>query len=165
MGRPQSATPFVAAEGVVKVYDTGAVPVQALADVDLTAEAGEVVAIMGPSGCGKATLLNCLSGLDTFDEGDVRIEGVSLASVSDRERTAYRGRRMGFVFQFYNLLPVLSAVENVELPLLICPAEALDTSDPSHEEAHHDRDRQPGERTPAHHAPRRRPPAPPCPLR
>jgi putative ABC transport system ATP-binding protein len=79
---------------------------------------------MGPSGCGKTTLLNCLSGLDTFDDGDVRIEGTSLAVLSDRQRTAYRGRRMGFVFQFYNLLPVLSAVENVELPLLVARVAA-----------------------------------------
>jgi putative ABC transport system ATP-binding protein len=77
------------------------------------------VAVMGPSGCGKTTLLNCLSGLDSIDGGDVLIEGVSLAEMSDRDRTSYRARRMGFVFQFYNLLPVLTAVENVELPLLV----------------------------------------------
>ena len=111
--------PIIAASGVEKVYDTGVVQVRALCGVDLTVRAGEVVAIMGPSGCGKTTLLNCLSGLDTFDAGEVRIEGVPLATMSDRERTSYRGRRMGFVFQFYNLLPVLSAVENVELPLLV----------------------------------------------
>jgi putative ABC transport system ATP-binding protein len=78
-----------------------------------------MVAIMGPSGCGKTTLLNCLSGLDAIDEGEVRIEGRPLSGLSDRERTDYRARRMGFVFQFYNLMPVLSAVENVELPLLV----------------------------------------------
>jgi putative ABC transport system ATP-binding protein len=78
-----------------------------------------MVAIMGPSGSGKTTLLNCLSGLDTADQGQIEIEGVSLPGMTDRERTAYRARRMGFVFQFYNLLPVLSAVENVELPLLV----------------------------------------------
>jgi putative ABC transport system ATP-binding protein len=118
--------PIIAAEGVVKVYDTGAVQVRALGGVDLTVARGEVVAIMGPSGCGKTTLLNCLSGLDTFDAGDVRIEGVSLSSMSDHDRTAYRGRRMGFVFQFYNLLPVLSAVENVELPLLVARVGAAE---------------------------------------
>ena len=80
---------------------------------------GEMVAIMGPSGSGKTTLLNCLSGLDSIDDGDVLIEGVSLASMSDRKRTDYRARRMGFIFQFYNLMPVLSSVENVELPLLV----------------------------------------------
>ena len=78
-----------------------------------------MVAIMGPSGCGKTTLLNCLSGLDRFDAGDVLIEGVSLAAMSDRARTDHRARRMGFVFQFYNLIPVLTAAENVELPLLV----------------------------------------------
>jgi len=117
-------SPIISAAGVEKVYDTGSVQVPALAGVDMAVAAGEMVAIMGPSGCGKTTLLNCLSGLDTFDGGDVRIEGVSLSSMSDRERTAYRGRRMGFVFQFYNLLPVLSAVENVELPLLVARVEA-----------------------------------------
>jgi putative ABC transport system ATP-binding protein len=86
-----------------------------------------MVAIMGPSGCGKTTLLNCLSGLDAIDSGEVLIEGTPLSGMSDRRRTDYRARRMGFVFQFYNLLPVLSSVENVELPLLIArvrPPEA-----------------------------------------
>jgi putative ABC transport system ATP-binding protein len=86
-----------------------------------------MVAIMGPSGCGKTTLLNCLSGLDAIDTGEVLIEGVPLSTMSDRERTDYRARRMGFVFQFYNLMPVLTAVENVELPLLLArvrPTEA-----------------------------------------
>src|SRR5688572_32930987 len=78
-----------------------------------------MVTIVGPSGDGKTTLLNCLSGLDAVDEGDVLIEGTSLKSMSDRERTDYRALRMGFVFQFYNLMPVLNAVENVELPLLV----------------------------------------------
>jgi len=104
---------------VRKVYDTGKVEVRALNGVTLSIEHGEMVAIMGPSGCGKTTLLNCLSGLDAIDEGDVLIEGVSLRSMSDRERTDYRALHMGFVFQFYNLMPVLSAVENVELPLLV----------------------------------------------
>jgi putative ABC transport system ATP-binding protein len=110
---------LVEATGVVRTYDTGRVKVHALNGVDLTIEAGEMVAIMGPSGCGKTTLLNCLSGLDAIDGGDIRVEGVSLASMSDRERTDYRARHMGFVFQFYNLMPVLNAVENVELPLLV----------------------------------------------
>jgi ABC-type lipoprotein export system ATPase subunit len=110
---------IVEAQRVDKTYDTGSVRVEALQGVDLQVRAGEMLAIMGPSGCGKTTLLNCLSGLDAIDGGDVRIEGRSLASMSDRERTDYRARRMGFVFQFYNLMPVLSAVENVELPLLV----------------------------------------------
>jgi len=110
---------IIEARGVYKTYDTGRVQVQVLRGVDLTVSRGEMVAVMGPSGCGKTTLLNCLSGLDQIDAGDVIIEGVSLAAMSDHDRTAYRGRRMGFVFQFYNLLPVLNAVENVEMPLLV----------------------------------------------
>ncbi len=110
---------IVEARGVHKAYGVGERAVAALRGVDLTVARGEMVAIMGPSGCGKTTLLNCLSGLDAIDAGDVLIEGRSLASLRDRERTDYRARRMGFVFQFYNLIPVLTAVENVELPLLL----------------------------------------------
>jgi ABC-type lipoprotein export system ATPase subunit len=112
-------TPLVEARDIQKIYDTGQVKVHALNGVTLSVGRGEMVAIMGPSGCGKTTLLNCLSGLDAIDAGDVLIDGTSLASMSDRERTDYRALHMGFVFQFYNLMPVLSAVENVELPLLI----------------------------------------------
>jgi putative ABC transport system ATP-binding protein len=114
-----ASPPIVDARSIVKTYDTGAVRVAALRGVDLTLARGEMVAIMGPSGCGKTTLLNCLSGLDSIDEGEILIEGTSLSEMSDRERTDYRARHMGFVFQFYNLMPVLSAVENVELPLLV----------------------------------------------
>jgi putative ABC transport system ATP-binding protein len=83
-----------------------------------------MVSIMGPSGCGKTTLLNCLSGLDAVDGGEILIDGVALSKLSDRARTDYRARRMGFVFQFYNLMPVLTAVENVELPLLVARVAA-----------------------------------------
>jgi ABC-type lipoprotein export system ATPase subunit len=110
---------IVEARSVEKTYDTGKVQVAALKGIDLALERGEMVAIMGPSGCGKTTLLNCLSGLDAIDGGEILIEGVSLAEMTDRDRTDYRARRMGFVFQFYNLMPVLTAVENVELPLLV----------------------------------------------
>jgi ABC-type lipoprotein export system ATPase subunit len=120
----QVAEAIVEARGVEKTYATGKVEVHALRGVDLAIERGEMVAIMGPSGCGKTTLLNCLSGLDAISEGDVLIEGVSLAQMSDRERTDYRARRMGFVFQFYNLMPVLTTVENVELPLLVARVAA-----------------------------------------
>jgi putative ABC transport system ATP-binding protein len=116
----QPAVPtMVQATGVVKRYDSGRVQVEALRGIDLAINKGEVVAIMGPSGCGKTTLLNCLSGLDEITEGDVQIEGVSLKKMSDVQRTRYRARRMGFIFQFYNLLSVLTAVENVEMPLLL----------------------------------------------
>jgi putative ABC transport system ATP-binding protein len=124
-GHPAHA--IVEATSVRKIYDTGRIQVEALKGVDLTLASGEMVAIMGPSGCGKTTLLNCLSGIDAIDGGDIRIEGVSLASMSDHDRTQYRAERMGFVFQFYNLMPVLSAVENVELSLLVArrpPREA-----------------------------------------
>jgi ABC-type lipoprotein export system ATPase subunit len=116
--------PIIEARGVDKTYDTGKIEVHALRDVTFTVPKGEMVAIMGPSGSGKTTLLNCLSGLDAIDSGDVVIEGVSLKEMSDRERTDYRARRMGFVFQFYNLMPVLTAVENVELPLLVARVNA-----------------------------------------
>jgi putative ABC transport system ATP-binding protein len=120
-----SASPrIVEARSIVKTYDTGAVRVAALRGVDLSLERGEMAAIMGPSGCGKTTLLNCLSGLDRVDGGDVVIEGTSLSEMSDRQRTDYRAKRMGFVFQFYNLMPVLTAVENVELPLLLARESA-----------------------------------------
>ena len=110
---------IVEARAVDKRYDTGKVQVQALRGVNLAVRRGEMIAIMGPSGSGKTTLLNCLAGLDEIDGGDVLIEGVSLGAMSDEQRTDYRARRMGFVFQFYNLMPVLTAVENVELPLLV----------------------------------------------
>jgi ABC-type lipoprotein export system ATPase subunit len=120
-------SPIVEARSLRKTYDTGAVKVDALRGLDLALEQGEMVAIMGPSGCGKTTLLNCLSGLDSIDGGEVLIEGTPMSEMSDRERTDYRARRMGFVFQFYNLIPVLTAAENVELPLLLArvpPREA-----------------------------------------
>ena len=110
---------IISATRIHKTYDTGTVKVHALQGVDLQVRRGEMVAIMGPSGCGKTTLLNCLSGLDEIDSGQVLIDGLVLHQLPDDERSDYRARRMGFVFQLYNLLPVLSAVENVELPLLV----------------------------------------------
>ena len=115
---------IVEARAVDKLYDTGKVQVHALRGVSFSVSRGEMVAIMGPSGSGKTTLLNCLSGLDRIDAGEVLIEGVALSALSDEARTDYRARRMGFVFQFYNLIPVLSAVENVELPLLVARVPA-----------------------------------------
>ena len=111
--------PIVRAVGIHKTYDTGQVKVNALRGIELSVQRGEMVAIMGPSGCGKTTMLNCLSGLDDVDAGQVIIDGVVLHDLPDDERSDYRARNMGFVFQLYNLLPVLSSVENVEMPLLL----------------------------------------------
>ena len=110
---------IIQATGVHKTYDTGKVKVEALRGVDLSIQRGEMVAIMGPSGCGKTTLLNVLSGIDDVTAGQVIIDGTSIHHMSDKECTRYRAEKMGFVFQAINLLPVLSAVENVELPLLV----------------------------------------------
>ncbi len=111
--------PLLAARGVRKLYRSTGGEVVALDDIDLTVGRGELVAVMGPSGSGKTTLLNCLSGLDDIDGGQVLVEGHDLFAMSDAERTHHRARSMGFIFQAFNLIPVFSAVENVELPLLL----------------------------------------------
>jgi ABC-type lipoprotein export system ATPase subunit len=116
-------TAMVEARSVEKEYAAGGVRVHALRGVDLSIPRGEIVAVMGPSGCGKTTLLNCLSGLDEFDGGEVLVSSESISGMSDRTRTRFRAERMGFIFQTYNLIPVLSAVENVELPLLVAGAK------------------------------------------
>jgi putative ABC transport system ATP-binding protein len=104
---------------VHKVYETGKIKVHALRGLNLSIEKGEMLAIMGPSGCGKTTLLNCFSGIDDLTKGRVVVEGKVLHDMSDDERSEYRAMRMGFIFQAYNLLPILTALENVELPLLV----------------------------------------------
>jgi putative ABC transport system ATP-binding protein len=104
---------------VRKIYRTAAGQVEALRSLDLTVGEGEFLAVMGPSGSGKTTLLNCLSGLDDIDGGTVMLDGKSLHEMSDADRTRDRAASMGFVFQAFNLIPVLSAAENVELPLLL----------------------------------------------
>ena len=118
------ADPIIEVRALEKIYDTGTIRVEALRGIDMTVERGEMVAIMGPSGCGKTTLLNCLSGIDDPTTGTVMIEGTDLSTLDDDTKTGYRARRMGFIFQFYNLLPVLSAIENIELPLLVSGTSA-----------------------------------------
>ncbi|MEU9669117.1 ABC transporter ATP-binding protein [Streptomyces bobili] len=122
---------LLVATGVRKVYRTGSVEVTALLDLDLLVRHGEMVGVMGPSGSGKTTLLNCLSGLDDIDGGRVVVDGHDLFAMSDAARTEHRAHSMGFVFQAFNLIPVFSAVENVELPLLLVgsqPREARRTA-------------------------------------
>ncbi|MEX1047853.1 MAG: ABC transporter ATP-binding protein [Actinomycetota bacterium] len=109
---------IVEASSVRKIY-RGGTDVEALKGVSLAVEEGEMVAIMGPSGSGKTTLLNCLSGLEQIDDGTIKIDGQDLYALSDDDRTEWRAKSMGFVFQAFNLLPVLTAVENVEIPLLL----------------------------------------------
>jgi putative ABC transport system ATP-binding protein len=122
--RPARPTPaqlptVLRAEGVRKVYRSGADEVEALRCVDLDVTTGELLAVMGPSGSGKTTLLNCFSGLDSIDGGRVLIEGKSIHELPDSERTQHRASAMGFIFQAFNLIPVFTTVENVELPLLL----------------------------------------------
>ena len=114
------------ATDVSKVYRTGEVAVAALKGLTLTVEAGELVAVMGPSGSGKTTLLNCLSGLDDIDSGIVVVQGRDLFAMKDGERTEHRARTMGFIFQAFNLIPVFTAAENVELPLLLVGTPAAE---------------------------------------
>uniref|UniRef100_A0A7C4CCS0 ABC transporter ATP-binding protein n=1 Tax=Fervidobacterium thailandense TaxID=1008305 RepID=A0A7C4CCS0_9BACT len=110
---------MVIAENISKIYGSGNSKVIALDGVNLEIFAGEIVAILGPSGSGKTTLLNILAGLDLPTSGRVFIENKDITSMSEEERTRFRGKNMGFIFQFFNLVPVLTAVENVELPLLL----------------------------------------------
>lgn len=110
---------IVSAVNVNKYYDTGTTNVHALKEISFAVRPGEMVGVMGPSGCGKTTLLNCLSGLDEVDSGIITIDGQDVAEMGDKKRTTYRAKRMGFIFQAFNLLPTLSAAENVELPMLV----------------------------------------------
>ena len=117
---------IVQAREVRKVYRSGS-EIEALRGVSLEISAGELLAVVGPSGSGKTTLLNCLSGLEHIDGGEVFVDGRNLADLSDDDRTDYRAKAMGFVFQAFNLLPVLTAVENVEIPLMLAGAHIDET--------------------------------------
>jgi putative ABC transport system ATP-binding protein len=122
-------SPILSARGVRKIYRTGTQEVEALRGVSLDIEPGEMVMVMGPSGNGKTTMLNCLSGLDDIDAGEVYVDGEEIHSMSDARRTEHRAQRMGFVFQSFNLIPVFTAVENVELPLLVTGVRAKEARD------------------------------------
>ncbi|MGB7874833.1 MAG: ATP-binding cassette domain-containing protein, partial [Anaerolineales bacterium] len=111
--------PLVQTQNLTKIYGSGSTAVTALDHVNINIHEGEFVAIMGPSGCGKSTLLHLLGGLDTPSKGDVLIDGASIAEMPDDKLTELRRRRIGFVFQFFNLIPVLSAAENAALPVTL----------------------------------------------
>ena len=115
---------LIQAENLTKVYGRGNTAVIALDHVNVSVNAGEFVAIMGPSGCGKSTLLHLLGGLDRASEGRVVIDGHALTDLSDTDLTKLRRRKLGFIFQFFNLIPVLSSIENVALPLTLDGASA-----------------------------------------
>jgi putative ABC transport system ATP-binding protein len=119
-----SKEPVVAAEDVTRRYGAGETAVDALRGVSLNVSQGELVAVMGPSGSGKSTLMHILAGLDKPSSGNVAIAGTQIAKLSDTELTKLRRRRIGFVFQFFNLLPMLTAEENVVLPLSIAGEKA-----------------------------------------
>ena len=114
-----SNVPIVECRELTKVYGSGEAAVTALDHVNLSVEQGEFVAIMGPSGCGKSTLLNLVGGLDKPTSGEVLIDGVDIATLSDKHITELRRRKLGFVFQFFNLIPVLDVTENAALPLTL----------------------------------------------
>ena len=114
-----SNSPLVQVQNVTKTFHRGSEDVPVLSGLDLTVHQGEFLALMGPSGSGKSTLLNLIGGLDRPTQGSVSIGGDRIDQLSDRQLAAWRARHVGFVFQFYNLMPVLNAQRNVELPLLL----------------------------------------------
>ena len=116
MATPKSNEPLIELRGVAKSYVEAGHRRNILDRVDLTVRAGEIVVLLGRSGSGKSTLLNLIGGLDAADQGEVRIAGRSINRMRDRERTLYRRREVGFVFQFFNLVPTLTVLENVLLP-------------------------------------------------
>jgi putative ABC transport system ATP-binding protein len=115
----ESATPIVLIQGLTKSYQRGGQIVPVLTNIDLAVAPGEFLALMGPSGSGKSTLLNLIAGIDKPTGGTLMVDGLNIAALSEAELADWRAHHVGFIFQFYNLLPVLTAYENVELPLLL----------------------------------------------
>ncbi len=120
---------MITVKNLWKIYGKGEKKVEALRGVDFQIEQGEFVAILGPSGSGKTTLLNCLSGIDSPTEGAIHFDGVEFHRLSEEEKAKFRAQNMGFVFQFFNLIPVLTVLENVELPLRILGQKGKSVTD------------------------------------
>ena len=112
---------LVEIRNLAKSYVRGGQAVPVLADITLDIEAGDFIALMGPSGSGKTTLLNLIAGIDKPDSGSLHVDGVDIAALSEADLADWRAAHVGFIFQFYNLMPVLTAYENVELPLMLTP--------------------------------------------
>ena len=124
---------LVQTQNLTKIYGSGSMAVTALDHVNINIHDGEFVAIMGPSGCGKSTLLHLLGGLDTPSAGKVILDGASIAEMSDDKLTELRRRRIGFIFQFYNLIPVLTAAENAALPVTLDGVKPADAAEKAKE--------------------------------
>ena len=112
---------LVSVNKVAKSYRRGSQPVAVLDEITFNIARGEFLALMGPSGSGKSTLLNLIAGIDTVDSGSIVVDGIDIATLTEADLAAWRASHVGFIFQFYNLIPVLTAYENVELPLLLTP--------------------------------------------
>ena len=119
MSAGAAARPVVEIRNLAKSYRRGDQVVQVLRNINMDIPAGDFVALMGPSGSGKSTLLNLIAGIDTPDSGELRVDGTDIGGLSEADLAAWRAAHVGFIFQFYNLMPVLTALENVELPLLL----------------------------------------------
>ena len=126
---PDAAAPLIRIRDLSKAYQRGGQDIPVLVHIRLDVAAGEFVALMGPSGSGKSTLLNLIAGIDKPSSGTIEIGGVDIATLSDGQLADWRAANVGFIFQFYNLMPVLTAFENVELPLLLTSLSARERSE------------------------------------